>query len=555
MRKTKHLLVGLAGMLLLPVGVAGAAPASAAPAPGGFDYTAPSAPRDVAGGTFLGVVGTGLRLVRVENPSGAPGCEGAPRPDLRAVTAGGSQGDLFDPAPQVTLSAGGNTVLSAGAHVAIVTFCEGFAGPVWLATASGTQLTDVRALPALNPAPTGQFRVTGLSGDGQRLLAVHTTGSSLDEHRAVAVDTTSGAVSDLGVPGYWVGELAGGTLVVDQGDHLRIGDVTVPVAGPPDGGKSLAISPDGERVAVGNEAGVVVVDRDGTSCTWTTDAVRGGGIAWSPDGVALAYATGPADAIEGELRVVTASSSSRTVAPSVVTYVPVGFSDDGATAALIASAPNGDAGDPAVWRITEVTFPRLPALPLPTSPVAYAEATFAAWQGQDRPALERLAQPGVVDLLTARPPRAGETWTGPSCEGAAGSTYCSWSSSDADLVIRVGNEAAAGGEERAVTEAFFTPPAGGVAVWPLTTAEEAANTQQQVDEGHSPWMLEPAAVADAFARAELGWDDVTVTVLDASTIRVARGDGSSPIVLAVGQPARTGAGGIWAITRVGSTSG
>src|SRR6185503_670774 len=128
MRTTKCALVTLAAVLLLPLPAAAAwgQPRSGAAPPGPVDYTAPAAPRDVAPGTLVGVVGRGLRLLRVENPAGAPGCEGAPRPDLRAVRAGGGAADLFDPAPGVTLSAGGNAVFRAGAHVAVVTFCEGY---------------------------------------------------------------------------------------------------------------------------------------------------------------------------------------------------------------------------------------------------------------------------------------------------------------------------------------------------------------------------------------------------------------------------------------------
>jgi hypothetical protein len=77
-------------------------------------------------------------------------------------------------------------------------------------------------------------------------------------------------------------------------------------------------------------------------------------------------------------------------------------------------------------------------------------------------------------------------------------------------VIRVRNEAASLGHDHAITAARFDPLAGGVAVWPLTTAAEAAATHEQVDQGHPPWMLEPSAVADSFARAELCWVDVEV---------------------------------------------
>jgi hypothetical protein len=552
MQMIKRYLIPLAGMLLVPAALTPAAAAEPSGGrPGGSDYSRPSPPRDVADGTFLGAVGAGLRLVRVEDPAGAPGCEGAPRPDLRAVTAGGGEGDLFDPAPQVTLSAGGNTVLANGGHVAIATFCEGYLDQVWLATATGTSLTAVRALPARNPSPSGQFLITHLSRDGRRLLAVSTTGSSLGEHRTVAVDTTSGIVTDLGVPGYWAGELADGTLVVDQGDRLRIGATTVAVPNPPGAGRFLTISPDGRRVAFANTTGLFVVERDGTTRRWSTEAVLGRP-AWSPDGVALAYPTGPADALAGALRVVTAGTPPRTAIPAVVTFTPVGFAADRSVTALLATVPGSDPGDPGTGRVTEVTFPGRRSGALPTTPVAYAEATFAAWQSQDTARLQRLAQPADAALLIARHPQPGETWTGPACEGAAGSSYCTWTTPTASLTIRVGNEAASQGHDHAVTEAFFDPPPGGVALWPLITAAEAANTQHQVDQGHSPWMLDPAAVADSFARAVLGWSEVDVTVEGPSAVRVADAGGTAAVELGVAQPARTGPGGIWVVIRAGS---
>jgi hypothetical protein len=91
----------------------------------------------------------------------------------------------------------------------------------------------------------------------------------------------------------------------------------------------------------------------------------------------------------------------------------------------------------------------------PTSPQAYAEAVFVAWQSTDGPTLRDLAEPGAVETLSATaPPRAA--WTGPTCEGAAGSSYCTWTSAGITLVLRVANEAAAHGEARAVTEARLT---------------------------------------------------------------------------------------------------
>src|SRR5690606_2196345 len=105
------------------------------------------------------------------------------------------------------------------------------------------------------------------------------------------------------------------------------------------------------------------------------------------------------------------------------------------------------------------------------SPAAYAEATFDAWLNDDSATVIQLSEPSAAQMLLARSP-GDEKWTeAPLCEGAAGSTYCTWSSVDTQLVLRVANEAASLGEPHAVTEAAFIAPVDGVAVWPFTTQD------------------------------------------------------------------------------------
>jgi hypothetical protein len=117
-------------------------------------------------------------------------------------------------------------------------------------------------------------------------------------------------------------------------------------------------------------------------------------------------------------------------------------------------------------------------------------------------------------------------------------------SADATVVLWLANQL--GGAK--VMGVRLEPPPGGVAVWPLTTSEEAANTQQSVDEGHSPWQLDPDAVVISYAENVLGFADpevehtpLNVRVVDPSGIAV-----SMHLV----QPARQGSGGIWAIKDV-----
>lgn len=183
-------------------------------------------------------------------------------------------------------------------------------------------------------------------------------------------------------------------------------------------------------------------------------------------------------------------------------------------------------------------------------PAGYARDAFNAWRTRDAATLVRLVRPPAAQLLLARP--SAERWSGPSCEGAAGSTSCRWTADGVDLVLRVANQDAAADRPRAVTEAFFQPAARRVAIWPLTTAQEAANTQRSVDQGHSPWMLEPEAVVDSFARAVLHWDQPVLERQRGTTWRLTDAATGVTIQVEVDQPARRGRGGIWAVTRQGS---
>jgi hypothetical protein len=191
---------------------------------------------------------------------------------------------------------------------------------------------------------------------------------------------------------------------------------------------------------------------------------------------------------------------------------------------------------------------------LSTSPEGYVTAAFDAWlQGNDR-RLRKLATAPVAAFLAARTPHESGEWSGPTCEGAAGSSYCAWTQADAQIVLRLNNEAASLGRKHAVVEAFFIPPAGGVAVWPFTTAEQAANTQAGVDQGHQPWLLDPAAVAVSYAQAELGWQDAGVDQVmpQPAVYRVTDPASGTQADLTMAQVVREGSGGIWAVVRAGS---
>jgi hypothetical protein len=186
--------------------------------------------------------------------------------------------------------------------------------------------------------------------------------------------------------------------------------------------------------------------------------------------------------------------------------------------------------------------------------VSYAAAGFESWHQGDAAGVRELSAGAVTDVLTARAPGDPVGWHDPVCDGAAGSTYCRWDRADAALVLRVANAPASEGAAHAVTSAQFAVPAGGVAVWPLTTAEEAANTQASVDAGHSPWMLDPVAVAASYAQAELGWIDAEVETVRPGTYPVIDPAAGARAEIAIAQPARQGDGGIWAVAQAGSVA-
>ena len=86
------------------------------------------------------------------------------------------------------------------------------------------------------------------------------------------------------------------------------------------------------------------------------------------------------------------------------------------------------------------------------------------------------------------------------------------------------------------------------------TPGQLAELQQAVDQGHQPWRVEPAAVAQAFAAARFGWSAATATPTDGHTVEVTDPASGAKATLQLQQPVRTGAGGIWVVaggTRIG----
>jgi hypothetical protein len=162
------------------------------------------------------------------------------------------------------------------------------------------------------------------------------------------------------------------------------------------------------------------------------------------------------------------------VATAVTLAVMADGSDDTTTSATTTVATTGEAttSSTAVTTTTEPTTSSTGATTtgasaatnppttapsdsdLPRDPNGYATAAFLAWQQGDDATLERLTSPAALAVLTARAPGTGD-WTGPICEGAAGSSYCTWNGPEDQIVLRVANEAASTGQAHAVHEARF----------------------------------------------------------------------------------------------------
>jgi hypothetical protein len=245
-------------------------------------------------------------------------------------------------------------------------------------------------------------------------------------------------------------------------------------------------------------------------------------------------------AVQGDDDEAATSASSSTTALSTSTTA---VSTTPSMAATTAPAPGATNAPPATTTPTPAG--------LPNDPNDYAVATLRAWQQGDLTSLAELGEPPVAAFLAARSDR-WVSWGDPQCEGAAGSSYCSWTRPEIQFVVRIGNELAYAGQPHAVRDAYFLPGRDRVAIWPVTTQAEANTTQAQVDQGHQPWLVDPAAVASAYAQAELGWENATVDMVDPNQYELTDPASGAMADLGLTQPARAGEGGIWAVTRAGS---
>ena len=81
--------------------------------------------------------------------------------------------------------------------------------------------------------------------------------------------------------------------------------------------------------------------------------------------------------------------------------------------------------------------------------------------------------------------------------------------------------------------------------WPAATPAQAARLQTAVDGGAQPWLLDPTQVALAYAAAR-GWRDAVAEKSTAPTAVTIRSSAGTH-VLALAQPGKPGAAGIWVV--------
>lgn len=128
-----------------------------------------------------------------------------------------------------------------------------------------------------------------------------------------------------------------------------------------------------------------------------------------------------------------------------------------AVAALVLAACGSDADTSATTASTaaSTSVPSTAAeTTIPTGADAYATAFVQAWASGDRTTAERLGSADAVDTAFSR--EGGGSWALTGCEGAAGSSYCTFSAGgDPTVVVRVMNEAAQQGQPHAVAEVRF----------------------------------------------------------------------------------------------------
>jgi hypothetical protein len=125
--------------------------------------------------------------------------------------------------------------------------------------------------------------------------------------------------------------------------------------------------------------------------------------------------------------------------------------------AALGAGAGTDPTPPTTTRTVTVTVtptpPRATDQPIPTVPQTYAEEFVAAWVRRDRTRATQLGTADAVGSAFARSVTTAPSLAG--CEGAMGSTYCTFKGSTFSMIVRVLNEMTRQGQPHAVIEARF----------------------------------------------------------------------------------------------------
>jgi len=113
--------------------------------------------------------------------------------------------------------------------------------------------------------------------------------------------------------------------------------------------------------------------------------------------------------------------------------------------AVVASSGGGGSSHTATTTTTVPAPTTSP--PVNADPQGYAVALYNAWKTGDRVAAAQVASPQAVNLMFATPYQSQPSTNGPvdpysfqGCQGAAGSTICSWQASGlGTITMRVRN--------------------------------------------------------------------------------------------------------------------
>ena len=146
-------------------------------------------------------------------------------------------------------------------------------------------------------------------------------------------------------------------------------------------------------------------------------------------------------------RFTTAGSGDSATPPTVTQTVTVTVTPTAPT------LPHPTFSKPITPPVSPMTPPLPKDQPIPSTSQGYAQDFATAWASHDRGRADELGSPAAVKAAFAR--RATSTPTLSGCEGAAGSSYCTFTTSGYSMIVRVLNEMASQAQPHAVVEVRF----------------------------------------------------------------------------------------------------